>query len=48
MPIEYRFDELDLREEPPAAKLDPQTDARTLNTCNLSCFNASCDLTCLC
>lgn len=48
MPIEYRFDELDLREEPPAAKLDHQTDAQTKNTCNLSCFDASCNVSCLC
>jgi hypothetical protein len=48
MPIEYRFDDLDLREEAPAAKLDHQADAQTLNTCNLSCFDTSCNPTCLC
>ncbi len=48
MPIDYRFDELDLREEPPAAKLDQPADGRTINTCNLSCFDTSCNLSCLC
>ncbi len=50
MPTEHRFDDLDLREEPAAfAKLNGEMDTgRTQNTCNLSCFNASCIETCLC
>ncbi len=37
MPIEYRFDELDLREEPAAtAKLDGEQDGTT-KTCYVNC-----------
>ena len=44
MPTEYRFDDLDLREEPQLAKLDEQTDAptTTVQHTHVSCYPASC------
>jgi hypothetical protein len=36
MPTEFRFDDLDLREEPPSGKAE-ELDATTVNTCTDLC-----------
>jgi hypothetical protein len=40
MPTEYRFDDLDLREEPHVAKLDDESDAptTTVQPTHVSCY----------
>ncbi|MEA2664265.1 MAG: hypothetical protein QOI11_1209 [Candidatus Eremiobacteraeota bacterium] len=47
MPIDYRFDDLDLREEPPCSArvaLGPYTEGnpKTINCCSEYCATISC------